>query len=389
MKLVAFHCPECEYDWESDERDNKCPMCGSPGAIFQDHSTKFHESAEDTGNINEESDSADIELPISETLEKSGVADRRTEIRPPDIRVDIERIYALKNLKINKYIINLLGHLQLDAESEEKIRFHISEEGKVLIIKGKRDNPIPWHRLTYNEQKEIWDSFTNLLDEVENIKNYKNLIISKKRVADHGEVYTGKREVNAMLDLVKHETERIESRFLEPACGTGNFLTEILERKLCIVKSRYGKSQLDYERYSVLAVSSVYGIDILEDNVVECRKRLFDIFDQNYTNLFKECMKEECRDAVKYILEKNIIWGNALNLKKIGKDSEPIVFSEWSPVNGSMFKRRDFAFHGLVDHAGIRTLPLFSDLGDNAFIPEPIKEYPLVHFLRIADAEKE
>src|SRR3990167_4589642 len=113
-------------------------------------------------------------------------------------------------------------------------------------------------------------------------------VVSKKRVTDYGEVYTCKREVNSMLDLVKQETERIESRFLEPACGTGNFLTEILERKLCIVESRYSKSQLEYERNAVLAVSSIYGIDILEDNVVECRKRLFDIFDQKYTSLFKD-----------------------------------------------------------------------------------------------------
>ena len=213
-------------------------------------------------------------------------------------------------------------------------------------------------------------------------------VVSKKRVADHGEVYTAKREVNAMLDLVKQETERIESRFLEPACGTGNFLTEILERKLCIVESRYSKSQLEYERNVVLAVSSIYGIDILQDNVAECRKRLFEIFNQKYTNLFKEMAKEECRDAVKYILEKNIIWGNALDLKTVDRNSQPIVFSEWSPVNGSMFKRRDFTFHGLLDHAAIKELPLFSDLGDDVFIPKPVKEYPLIHFLRIADAEK-
>ncbi len=102
-------------------------------------------------------------------------------------------------------------------------------------------------------------------------------VVSKKRVADHGEVYTGKREVNAMLDLVKQETERIESRFLVPACGTGNFVTEILYRKLRIVESRYGKSQLDYERNAVLAVSSVYGIDILEDNVMAMAARPNDI----------------------------------------------------------------------------------------------------------------
>ena len=213
-------------------------------------------------------------------------------------------------------------------------------------------------------------------------------VISKKRVTNHGEVYTSRREVNAMLDLVKQEAERIESRFLEPACGTGNFLTEIMERKLCVVVSRYGKSQLDYERYAVLAVSSVYGIDILEDNVVECRKRLFEIFDQKYTSLFKEAAKEECRNAIKYILTRNIIWGDALDLKTVSDNPQPIVFSEWSPVNGSMIKRRDFTFKGLLDHAAIKELPLFSDLGEDVFIPTPMKEYPLIHFLRVADAEQ-
>jgi hypothetical protein len=100
---------------------------------------------------------------------------------------------------------------------------------------------------------------------------------TKKRVSDHGEVLTGQGEVNAMLDLVKQETERIDSRFLEPACGDGNFLTAILERKLAVVEKRYGKSQLDFERYAVLAVSSIYGIDILPENVRDCRRRLFDL----------------------------------------------------------------------------------------------------------------
>jgi SAM-dependent methyltransferase len=213
-------------------------------------------------------------------------------------------------------------------------------------------------------------------------------VISKKRVTDHGEVLTGRREVNAMLDLVKQETERIESRFLEPACGTGNFLTEILERKLRVVEARYGKSQLEYERNAVLAVTSIYGIDILEDNILECRKRLFDIFDHKYTGIFKEAAKDECRNAVKYILERNIIRGDALTLKMVGDNPQPIVFSEWSPVNGSMLKRRDFTFHGLLDHAAMTELPLFSDLGEDVFIPTPLKEYPLTHFLEVADAEQ-
>jgi len=211
-------------------------------------------------------------------------------------------------------------------------------------------------------------------------------VVSKKRVADHGEVYTGKREVNAMLDLVKQETERIESRFLEPACGKGNFLTEILQRKLRVVESRHGRSQLDYERNAVLAISSIYGIDILEDNVHECRQRLFDIFEHEYARIFKETAKDECKKAIQYILDRNIIHGDALSLKTVGDNPRPIVFSEWSLVNGSMIKRRDFAFEELLSREG---LPLFSDLGENVYLPSPGEEYPLTHFLSVADGGQE
>ncbi len=140
-------------------------------------------------------------------------------------------------------------------------------------------------------------------------------VISKQRVVDHGEVYTAEREVNAMLDLVRQETERIDSRFLEPACGTGNFLIEILARKLRVVESRYRRSQVEYERYAVLAVSSIYGIDILEDNVALCRERLFAVFDRDYTRLFRPKDKEACRAAARYILSRNIIHGDALTLR--------------------------------------------------------------------------
>jgi len=214
-------------------------------------------------------------------------------------------------------------------------------------------------------------------------------VISKQRVVDHGEVLTGKREVNAMLDLVKQETERIESRFLEPACGTGNFLTEILKRKLRVVETRYAKAQLEYERYAILAVSSIYGIDILDDNVRQCRHRLYGVFDCDYySRLFKNRAKNKCREAVRFILDRNIIWGDALTLKTVGENPGYIVFSEWSPVNGSMLKRRDFTFHGLLAHEGIKELPLFSDLGENVFIPTPEKEYPPVHFMEIAHVQQ-
>jgi len=214
-------------------------------------------------------------------------------------------------------------------------------------------------------------------------------VISLKRVADHGEVLTGKREVNAMLDLVEQETERIDSRFLEPACGNGNFLTAILQRKLAVVERRYGKSQLEFERYAVLAVSSIYGIEILEDNVRQCRHRLYGVFDYDYySRLFKNRTKNKCRQAIRFILDRNIVWGDALTLRTGGEKQGYIVFSEWSPVYGSMLKRRDFTFHGLLAHEGIKELPLFSDLGEGVFIPTPEKEYPPVHFMEIAHVQQ-
>lgn len=210
-----------------------------------------------------------------------------------------------------------------------------------------------------------------------------NQVKSKKRVADHGEVFTAEREVNAMLDLVKQETERIESRFLEPACGNGNFLVKIFERKLAVVDSRYAKSQLEWERYAVLAISSIYGVDILQDNVAECRERLFRFFDERYAKLYKADCKEECRESVRYILEKNVLWGDALTLKTPDETAKPIVFAEWNAVNGSMIKRRDYTMANLLENQPIEGANLFSDLGDQAFIPTPVADYPLVSFLKI------
>ena len=217
---------------------------------------------------------------------------------------------------------------------------------------------------------------------IEKVNKKSKQVVSKQRVSDYGEVFTSDREVNAMLNLVKPETERIESRFLEPACGTGNFLAEVLARKLKIVKSRYAASQLEFERNSVLAVSSIYGIDILQDSVVNCRKRLSNIFEETYVQLFQETEKRECHNAIQYILEKNIVHGNALIMKTIGDPPRPIIFAEWSPVNGNMLKRRDYIMSFLVEnHYQTR---LFSDQGDLADINEPIKEYPLTHFLEVS-----
>ena len=177
---------------------------------------------------------------------------------------------------------------------------------------------------------------------------------SKQRVADHGEVFTADREVKAMCDLVKQETERIDSRFLEPACGDGNFLSEILSRKLVIVKSKYKKSSYDYERNSLLALSSIYGVDILLDNAIACRKRLFTIWDKEYKKVCKKECSDDTREAAKFILSRNIVCGNALSLRCVdenGKDTnEPIVFSEWTfPFNDSKMQRKDYTFDELLN----------------------------------------
>lgn len=209
---------------------------------------------------------------------------------------------------------------------------------------------------------------------------------SKKRVTDHGEVFTSEREVNAMLDLVKQETERIDSRFLEPACGNGNFLAEVLRRKLAVVEAKYKKSQLDYERYAIIAISSIYGVDILEDNAKECRERLFKIFDEQYTKLYKEECKEECRNSVKFLLKRNILWGNALNFTN-PVTKEAIVFSEWSVITGNMIKRRDFLFEELIPNNNDLFISnaISVETGKSVFIPKPIKGFPPKDIFKLSE----
>lgn len=224
---------------------------------------------------------------------------------------------------------------------------------------------------------------------------------AKERVANHGEVFTAEREVKAMCDLVKTETERIESRFLEPACGTGNFLAEVLSRKLAVVKNRYGKSPFDYERYSVLAMTSLYGVDILADNAQECRERLYDIWNKEYTANVKEQANEQCREAVLFILRKNVLCGDALTM--LQTDGSPIVFAEWSLVTGNQMKRRDFRLDVLLkenaDESSYETqMSLFAESGDSEEnwmidpithnpVPKPNKEYPLTDYRRVQDYE--
>ena len=200
---------------------------------------------------------------------------------------------------------------------------------------------------------------------------------SKKRVASFGEVNTSKREVNEMLDLVKQETERLDSRFLEPACGDGNFLIEVFNRKLEILVKQYKKNQYEFERNSIVVVGSIYGIDILEDNVRSSREKIFEGFLVVYKKYFKEYMNDNFIKSVKFIIDKNIIYGDALTLKKCDS-GKPLTFCEWALINKKL-KRRDFFLNDLLAYAPFEKGTLFSDLGEEVIIPEPIKEYPLIN----------
>lgn len=229
---------------------------------------------------------------------------------------------------------------------------------------------------------------------------------SKQRVTDHGEVFTAEREVKAMCDLVADECLRIDSRFLEPACGDGNFLAEILTRKLTVVKSKYRKSSYDYERNAILALTSIYGVDLLSDNAANCRGRLFELWNKEYTSVCKKEANDEVRKAAKYILEANIVCGNALSMMCVDEHQQDtaqfITFPEWTfPFNDARIKRRDFRLDVLLkenpdDENYDGQFKLFSDDAmnidnwmidpqTNELVPKPIREYPLVHYRRMSE----
>ena len=186
-----------------------------------------------------------------------------------------------------------------------------------------------------------------------------------------------------MLDLVQQEIERLDSRFLEPACGDGNFLVEVLNRKLKILVNQFKKNQYEFEKNSIVVIGSIYGIDILEDNLVIAKHRLLEKFFETYKKIFSQNINQDFISSVEFILEQNIIHGDALSLKKV--DSEELVtFSEWVLVDNKI-RRRDFTFKHLLDGSPFENEPLFHDRED-AFIPSPTKEYPLVNFTRVFEA---
>ena len=197
-----------------------------------------------------------------------------------------------------------------------------------------------------------------------------SLVKSKQRVADHGEVFTPAWMVEAMLDLVKDETERIDSRFLEPACGDGNFLVQILRRKLAAVELKYGKSDFERRHYALLALMCLYGIELLTDNIAECRANLLAIFAE-YLNLDPS---DDLYRAAFYVLSQNLVHGDARTMRT--HDALPITFAKWGYLGKGRFQRRDFRLDVLTGASAYsQEGDLFANLGKHEIFT-PAKTYP-------------
>lgn len=203
------------------------------------------------------------------------------------------------------------------------------------------------------------------------------LVKSKQRVADHGEVFTPAWLVEDMLNLVKDESERIDSRFLEPACGSGNFLVQVLRRKLATVKLRYGSSEFEKKHYALFALMCIYGIELLEDNAEECRENLLEIF----AEFLKVSTDSVPYLAAKNVLEANIVQGDALTITT--KDGEPISFAEWGYLGKGSFQRRDFRYDSLTQRSSIEGT-LFEGLEEHEVFT-PTKTYPTMTMEQIAN----
>jgi len=198
-----------------------------------------------------------------------------------------------------------------------------------------------------------------------------NLIKSKKRVADHGEVFTPPWLVEKMLDLVKGETERIDSRFLEPACGSGNFLVPVLQRKLAAVEVKFGKSEFEKRHYALLALMCCYGIELLPDNIAECRANMLEVFAE-YLNLTDDA--DETYRAAFFVLSLNLVHGDAMTMRDM--NGAPISVVEWGYLGKGKFQRRDFRLDVLTGAASFSAEDsLFSQLGRHEIFT-PIKVYP-------------
>lgn len=210
------------------------------------------------------------------------------------------------------------------------------------------------------------------------LNDAQRLVKSKQRVADHGEVFTPAWMVEDMLDLVKHESERIDSRVLEPACGSGNFLVPVLARKLVTVQLRHGKSEFEKRHYALFALMCTYGIELLGDNAKECRGNLAEVFD-TFLGISND---GQWAKAARAVLAVNIVQGDAVTMTVPG--GQPITFPEWGYLGKGKFQRRDFRYDDLARRASYEGT-LFGEL-DNGDLLVPRQTYPTMTFSQIAEA---
>lgn len=209
-----------------------------------------------------------------------------------------------------------------------------------------------------------------------------NLIKSKKRVADHGEVFTPPWMVEAMLDLVKGQTERIDARYLEPACGSGNFLVKVLSRKLAAVELKYGKSDFERRHFALLGLMCVYGIELLPDNIAECRANLLEIF-ASYLGLTEQ---DELYRAGSFVISQNLVHGDALKMKNHA--AQPIIFAEWGYIGTGKFQRRDFRLDVLTGASSYAEEgSLFAHLGKHEIF-QPVKDYKPMTVVELSAADQ-
>jgi len=208
-----------------------------------------------------------------------------------------------------------------------------------------------------------------------------SLIKSKKRVADHGEVFTPPWLVNAMLDLVKGEADRIDSRFLEPACGSGNFLIRVLQRKLAAVEIKFGKSEFEKRHYALLGLMCTYGIELLADNIAECRANMLDVLAE-YLNIDAT---DDMYRAAFFVLSQNLVHGDALTMR--AQDGQPITFAEWGYLGKGRFQRRDFRLDVLTGSSSFSAEgSLFAHLGTHEIFT-PVKTWPTMTVRDLAAAK--
>ena len=210
-----------------------------------------------------------------------------------------------------------------------------------------------------------------------------NLVKSKQRVADHGEVFTPPWMVEAMLDLVKGESERIDARFLEPACGSGNFMVQILRRKLAAVELKYGKSDFERRHYALLGLMCIYGIELLADNIDECRANVLEVF-ANYLQLDEA---DDLYRAASYVLQQNLVHGDALTMRD--HNGQAITFAEWGYLGKGKYQQRDFRFDVLTGASKFSEEgSLFAELGKHEIFT-PVKTHPPMTMRELATLPKD